>query len=195
MKILNKFKVLFFLLAMLNYSCHSQNKNDNDIRLLLTKCKSKPTKKNLKLFFDVFPITYNELQNTFGYSDEKGEAPYYKDGEEYLLMFFKSSQGVDKKLFIDKLITISSTGKWDADNINSFQEKLRGYFFLNDETFLSILNKKNKNVVKGFWYFFSDEPVFNNKNHSKILSLLKTNKKMKQIYVEIVQKVKEDNIH
>jgi hypothetical protein len=70
------------------------------------------------------------------------------------------------------LVGISKGGKWDADNINSFQEKLRNYFFLNDKAFFIILNKKDNTIIKDFWYFFSDEPVFNKDNYSKIISLL-----------------------
>jgi hypothetical protein len=195
MKTLNKFKMLFLLLLVLNSSCNSQNRNNKDISLLLNECKLSPTKESLKLFFDTFPSSYNELQNTFGYSDEKGAAPYYNNGEEYLVMFFKSSQVVDKEVFIDKLIEISKGGKWDADNVNSFQEKLRNYFFSNDKAFLIILNKKDKAVIKEFWYFFSDEPVFNKENYVKVLSLLETNEIMKQIYIEVVEKVKIDNVH
>lgn len=195
MKKLNKFKILFLLLLVLNSSCNSQNNNNKNIGLLLKECKLSPTKEHLRLFFDAFPSSYNELQNTFGYSDEKGEAPYYNNGEEYLVMFFKSSQAVNKDIFIDKLVGISKGGKWDADNINSFQEKLRNYFFLNDKAFLVILNKKDNSIIKDFWYFFSDEPVLNKDNYTKILRLLETNKPMKQIYINIVEKVKEDNVH
>jgi len=198
MKKLNKFKILFLLLLVLNSSCNSQNNNNNNnnkiIGLLLIECRLSPTKEHLRLFFDAFPSSYNELQNTLGYSDEKGEAPYYEKGEEYLVMFFKSSQAVDKDIFINKLVGISKGGKWDADNINSFQEKLRNYFFLNDKAFLIILIKKDNTIIKDFWYFFSDEPVFNKDNYSKIISLLEANKTMKQIYINIVEKVKKDNV-
>ena len=195
MKQLNKFKLVFLLLLVLNSSCNSQNKESKKINVLLNECKLNPTKEHFNLFFNSFPSSYNELQNTFGYSDDKGEAPYYTNGEEYIVTFFKSSQAVEKEVFIDKLIEISKGGKWDADNINSFQEKLRNYFFSNDNAFLITLNTKDKTVVKEFWYFFSDEPVFNKENYTKILMLLETNKVMKQIYIETVEKVKKDNVH
>jgi len=195
MKQLNKFKFLFLLLLVLNSSCYSQNKNDKNIGSLLSECKLSPTKEHLKLFFDTFPSSYNELQNTFGYSDEKGEAPYYNNGEEYLTMFFKCFQSVEKDVFFDKLINISQNGKWDADNINSFQEKMRSCFFENEKAFLSVLNKRKSTDIIGFWYFFSDEPVFNKENNIKILKLLETNDIMRNIYTETVEKVKVDNAY
>lgn len=195
MKKLNKFKMLFLLLLVLNSSCNSQNKSNKDISSILNECKISPTKEHFKLFFDTFPNSYSELQNTFGYSNEKGEAPHYSNGEEYLIMFFKSFQTVDKEVFFNKLINISNNGKWDADNINFFQEKMRGCFFENDKAFLSVLEKRESADIKGFWYFFCDEPVFNKENNIKILKLLDTNEVMRKIYTEIVEKIKADNVH
>ena len=196
MKQLKKIKLLFvFLLLVLNCSCNSQNKNGKNLGSLLNECKLNPTKEHFKSFFDTFPDSYSKFQNSFGYSDEKGEAPYYNDGEEYLVMFFKSFQAVDRKIIIEKLINICKNGKWDADNVNSFQDKMRNYFFKNDQIFLDILGKREKIDIKGFWYFFSDEPVFNKGNNIKVLRLLETDIIMRKIYIETVEQVKADNVH
>lgn len=190
---MQNFGILVFILTI-TLSCNSQNKKMN-LGSILKECKNHPSTECKKTFFYSFPKTYQEFQKVYGYDDVKGEAPFYSNSEEHLVFFFETSLALKKEVFIDRLISISKDGKWDADSVNSFQDKMRKYFFANSDLFLKLLKNKNENEIKGFWYFFSDEPHFNNEVLKRILKILEKETQMKNVYVDVVEKVKKDNIH
>jgi|GEM_PF-3412978 len=192
-RVIQNFGILAFILTI-TLSCKSQN-NKMDLGNILKECRKHSSAECKKTFFDNFPKTYQEFQKVYGYDDVKGEAPFYSNSEEHLVFFFEISQVLKKEAFIDKLISISKDGKWDADSVNSFQDKMRQYFFANSALFLKQLESKNKNEIKGFWYFFSDEPHFDTEVSKRILKILEKETQMKNIYVDVITKVKKDNIH
>lgn len=197
MRKLNKIvQNIVLIIAMLNLtlSCNSQTQNTN-LENILKECKKYPSKKCEKLFFDNFPKSFQEFQKVYGFDDVKGEAQYYSNSEEHLLFFFKSFEGIKKEDFINRLINISRGGKWDADSVNSFQDKFRTYFFANSLLFINLLKGRNENEIKDFWYFFSDGPEFNNEVSEKVLKVLEKEPQMKNLYQNVIIKVKEDNIH
>ncbi|UUC45193.1 hypothetical protein [Flavobacterium cerinum] len=162
---------------------------------ILESCKKHSSVECKMSFFNSFPTTFQEFLKEYGYDNIKGEAPNYSNSENHLVFFFETASALKKEAFIDKLIHISKDGKWDADSVNSFQEKVRDYFLANSELFLKRLNSKNEKEIKGFWYFFSDEPHFDDGISKKILKTLKNDTKMKSVYIDIVNKVKKENIH
>lgn len=197
MKILKNKNHSFFaliLLAFFSISSCSQNKKV-ELGQILNECKKEPSIYCQTMFFENFPKNFMEFQKNYGYDDIKGEARYYSNSEEHLSFFFNCSNSIKNDVFIEKLIGICKEGKWDADSVNSFQSKTRDYFFKNSNLFLSKLRDKNKNDIYGFWYFFSDGPQFNEKVSRDVLILLKNEKRLKNIYLEAVKKVKIDNIH
>lgn len=186
---------IFFLILTSTLSCNSQNKNKLGLGDILKKCEKITSTKCKQAFFDDFPNSFSQFQELYGYDDVKGEALYYSNSEEHLIFFFKTSDVVKKETFIKKLIGISKEGKWDADSVNSFQSKLRKYFFANTSLFIKLLKNKNEKEIKGFWYFFTDEPHFNSEISNKVLKSLETEAKMRSAYLSIVKKVKKDNVH
>jgi len=197
MKILKNKTHSFFALILLTFfsitSC-SQNKKV-ELGQILNECKKEPSIDCQKMFFENFPKNFADFQKKYGYDDIKGEAQYYSNSEEHLSFFFNFTKSRKNDVFIEKLIGICKEGKWDADSVNSFQSKTRDYFFKNSTVFLSLLKDKQKNDIYGFWYFFSDGPQFNEKVSSDVLKLLKNEKVLKHIYLDVVKKVKIDNIH
>jgi len=190
---MKNFWMLVLTLAV-TLSCNSQNKKVN-LGSILKECKKNPSTECKKTFFDSFPKTYQDFQKVYGYDDVKGEAPYYSNSEEHLVFFFETSKVLKNEIFIDKLINISKDGKWDADSVNSFQDKLRTYFFANSSLFIKLLKNKSEKEIKGFWYFFSDEPHFNLEVSKKVLKILDKETSMKDLYMGTVKKTKKDNIH
>lgn len=186
--------LLFFVLTSA-VSCSSQDKVKLSLGDIFKKCEVNTSIECKQVFFENFPKSFLQFQELYGYDDAKGKAPYYDSAEKHLNFFFKTSEVVKNDDFINKLIDISRDGKWDADFVNSFQEKLRSYFFIKYDLFIKLLKKRNETEVKGFWYFFSDEPHFNSEISTKVLKLLEKEIEMKKNYLYIIKKVKEDNVH
>lgn len=197
MKILKIKTHVFFALIILISSSISSNSQNKKIELgqILNECKKKPSIGCQTTFFENFPKNFVDFQKNYGYDDIKGEAKYYSNTEEHLSFFFNCSNSIKNDVFIEKLIGICKTGQWDADSIDFFQSNTRDYFFRNSSLFISLLRDKQKTDIYGFWYFFSDGPHFNENISTEVLKLLKNEKILKDIYLDVVKKVKMDNIH
>lgn len=197
MKILkNKTHNYFLLVLFILFSTSSCSQNKKvELGEILNKYKKEPSIDCQIIFFENFPKNFSDFQQKYGYDDIKGETQYYSNSEEHLSFFFNCSNSIRNNVFIEKLIGICKEGKWDADAVNSFQSKTRDYFFKNGNLFLSILRCKQKKDIYGFWYFFSDGPHFNERVSKDVLKLLKNETELKKIYLDVVKKVKIDNIH
>lgn len=186
---------LLFLIISSTLSSYSQVGSKSSLGNILKNCKKNTSTECKQAFFDNFPNSFSRFQELYGYDEIKGEAPYYNVAEEHLVFLFKTPDIVKSDVFINKLIDISRNGKWDADSVNYFQEKLRNYFFDNYSLFMNQLKRREEKEIKGFWYFFSDGPHFNSEISSKVLKSLKKEVEMRKTYLNIVKKVKKDNLH
>ncbi|WP_285010113.1 hypothetical protein [Pedobacter faecalis] len=123
-------------------------------------------------FFREFPSSFNTFQRVFGFDDVKGEAPLFSTSEKYISAFFVSVIAVRQDQAINKLISISKNGHWDADAVNYFQKGLRKFYSERPGEFVSILRTKSVDDISGFWYFFLDEPHFNKKLYNQTVKSL-----------------------
>lgn len=190
-------KNLITVLSLIFFSllCHAQNKKSNEIGVLYKECQSNQSLKNLRDFFYTFPDSFNSFQKLYGFDDKKGASPYYDFASDHVALFSKTSTCIDKAIFSKKLFDISRNGKWDADAVSYFQAGLRLFFLNNSKQILELLEKKEKDEIIGFWYFFSDGPHFNKELNNKVTLLLSKNSSMLTYYLIAVKRVKKDNVH
>lgn len=109
-------------------------------------------------FFNTFPSSFKEFNNTFGYfNNEDPHLAYagalYFESEKYLNLFFRMTT-VPDTAFYKKIIGIAIGGHWDADAINYFQAGLRKKVFTNPKLAFDILKNKSNKDIKSFFFFF-----------------------------------------
>ncbi len=108
-------------------------------------------------FFDMFPNTFNQFNDLYGYIDGDGGAPLYGRGYEHIDFICTTEKiGIDRKL--DKFIDIGINGHWEADNIGYLQEKLIDLIIQNPDIALKIINNLSREEAFGLWYFLFDGP-------------------------------------
>ena len=109
-------------------------------------------------FVEVFPRNFKEMQETFGYDDEKGPAPHYDHiiGGG-MIKLFSEIEPVDKKMYYNKLIDICIDAKWEADNIRDgfgIQKQL----IKNPDDIYPILSNRSDDEIKSVFRFIFDGP-------------------------------------
>ena len=155
-------------------------------------------KKNCKDFVNAFPNNFQEFNNIYGYEDGKGGNILYSK-TEHIDYFFNCSEVVDSEK-LSKVIKVGIDGKWDADNIETFQNS--SYAIVKkyaDET-KQLLDNLSDEKAASFWYFLFDGPhpshpinVNNFKSVSKLLGeKSKQSKLLSEQFQKLLKEEKED---
>ncbi|WP_268223555.1 hypothetical protein [Sinomicrobium oceani] len=105
-----------------------------------------------------FPSTFQSFQDYFGFDDEEGAMPLYKEANTYIDNLFLASKICCKHEVFDKVINIARQGKWDADAVNYLKHKIHKIIEDNPGDFLEILSKEEQQEQIGFWFFYFDSP-------------------------------------
>src|SRR5690606_7609861 len=86
------------------------------------------SKQTTELYFsqyvDAFPSTFQSFQDYFGFDDNKGEMPLYKEANAYIDKLFLASKTCCKHEVFNKVLNIAQQGKWDADAVNYLKYKI-----------------------------------------------------------------------
>ncbi len=126
------------------------------------RAKSQSEDKNKKnlVFMRAFPVSFEEMNQIFGYNNEKGAL--YGRGE--IIKYFANLTIPEEQEYYDKFINICINGKWDADNIrNAFGIHHR---ILNDtERICEILDKRSDKELQTVFRFIFDGPHPKNKRN------------------------------
>lgn len=163
--------------------------------------KTSDSPKNLEYgrnFFDAFPNSFNEMQELFGYDDQKGAAPLYTNPSgENIIQYFSKLNTIPKDKYYNKYINICINGIWEADNIReAFGIHNR---MLNDtEAVCSILEKKSNQEIKSVFRFIFDGPHPQNEDNEKLFFQLQTiieseNKRLGSILIESYNQLMADD--
>ncbi len=173
---------LLIVVSILYFSsCNTKNDNDDieiDIRtkfsypineaesiyelkdtfdaIRVEKLKESRESNQYDVFFNFFPNNFKEFKVYYGYDDYSGEGPLYSQYQNHITYFFEIEKKVGSDRFIGKLFGISIDGKWDADAIEFFQEKLSGVLVSEPDIFLKNINKMPDSIARGFWHFVFD---------------------------------------
>lgn len=85
---------------------------------LAKKTDSEAREKWVSKFFCAFPNSFKEMQELFGYDNEKGAAPLYDYPiGNHVIEYFGNLNSIPKDKYYDKYINICTNGIWEADNI------------------------------------------------------------------------------
>lgn len=157
---------LIIIASFLVFSCYTrekfkekglediQRKNSADKRM--QKLKSSFEEKDYLNFFSLFPNTYRELVNFYGFDDIEGKMPLYDQYEDHINFLFNYKEKIDTSVFAKKVCEIAKDGYWDADAVALFQSNLSKMIIGETNVILEVLGTMNSEEVKGFWHFVFD---------------------------------------
>jgi len=119
-------------------------------------------------FIDAYPNSFKKMQETFGYDDEKGPAPYYDHiiGGG-MIKLFSELDPIDKGQYYNKLINICINGKWEADNIRGGFGIYKKMIKNPNDIYQSISTRTDAEIESVFKFIF-DGPHPNNEENNKI---------------------------
>jgi hypothetical protein len=139
------------------------------------KTKGKERLKNEKLFFEVFPNSFVNMQEIFGFDNEKGEAPLYnyKTGGK-IINYFANLSSIKQDDYYRKYINICIDGVWEADNI-AYGFGLYNRLYIFPEDVLKVLNQRTDDEIRSVLRFLFDGPHPENmkKSYEKLYSKIK----------------------
>lgn len=154
-------------------------------------------------YFRIFPCSYKEFVDVFGFYETKDTlilSPLYNDAYEYIECFFQNQ--IDKNLFYNKVIRITSDSHWAADAVNYFQDFLMYYFKRDYEIILKELESCSEEDISDFWtfYLFGPHPEKKEKYVSEIHEILgNSHPKIKRLldssFESLLQKSREDEFN
>lgn len=152
---------IFFLFLSCNgnerrnkYSTTTEKDSIDNTRI--EQLKKAYEKRDYKSFFKLFPNTYYELLNFYGYSDSLGEQPFYSLYEKHINYLFQHKNSISPEIFAEKVYSIAENGLWDADAVGLFQVNLSQFIIYKPNIFIKILTAKSEKEVKSFWHFVFD---------------------------------------
>lgn len=124
-------------------------------------------------FLKLFPNSFDELDNYYGFDDNTGAKPLYEFHEKHINYLFEY-EGSSEKIFFDKVYGIAKSGKWDADAVGLFQSNLSNLIIKSPKNILEVLSKMPDKEVKSFWFFVFDGSSENDlQNKAKFESIYK----------------------
>lgn len=152
---------LFFFTSCVkkNHELNSANVKEDNLQIDEKSSKVEELKEacdnnDYQTFIKLFPDSYNELVNYYGFDEEKGAKPLYDVYEQHINYLFKNNTG--DTYFFAKVYNISKNGKWDADAVGLFQTNLTNYIIKSPKKIIEYIADKNDSELKGFWFFIFD---------------------------------------
>lgn len=155
--------------------------------------------KDYATFFKLFPDTYRELVEFYGFDDNTGKKPLYDFYAAHINYLFEYENKISSESFARKVYEIAKGGVWDADAVGLFQENLLKLIIDNPNVFLEILNTKPDKEAASFWYFVLDSPHPDNDQNKEFIA--KLSKQFGESHKQVLllktqfEKVKADEVH
>jgi len=141
-------------------NCEPNSSTDNLVYQLKSEFNSIQSNKGDKTkYFKIFPCSFKEFVNVFGFYESKDTlilSPLYDDAYGYIECFFQNQ--IDKNLFYNKVIRITSDSYWASDAVNYFQDFLIYYFKRDYEVVLEELGSYSDKNISNFWTFYLSGP-------------------------------------
>ncbi len=179
-----KIIILTSLFLCLNVSCNKAQTETNSSVLAVkspeiqnnkfgdkaAKLNEYYDKKNCKEFVNAFPNNFEELSNLYGYeAGTEGHILFLKP--EHINYFFDCSEVADNEK-LSKSIKVGIGGKWDADNIEEFQNSTYAIVKKHSDETKQILDNLPDEKSASFWYFLFDGPHPSDKENIADFELL-----------------------
>jgi hypothetical protein len=184
-------KSIVYILVLLLFSCYSQE-DKREITMSFKsieeqanaikeyhqaslKTKGKERLRNERLFFEAFPNSFINMQEVFGFDEEKGEAPlyHYETGGK-LINSFNNLSSIDKDDYYNKYINICIDGVWEGDNI-AYGFGIYNKLYDFPEDVLRVLRQRTDEEIRSVLHFLFDGPHPKNmkESYEKMYSRIK----------------------
>ncbi|MGP1500492.1 hypothetical protein [Bergeyella cardium] len=156
---------LFLAISCLFFSCNVNKKKEENNNVTqknniadtrMEKLKRAFEQNDYTTFFKLFPDTYSELVDFYGFDDDTGKKPLYDFYEVHINYLFEYEEKLSSEFFAEKVYKIVNGGVWRADGIGLFQSNLSELIIHKPNIFLEILTTKPDKEVASFWYFVFD---------------------------------------
>lgn len=109
------------------------------------------------LFLEQFPSDFYQLVEYFGWYDENAQPNgLYEESYGYIDYFFDLLYMERHKEFEDKMLRIAENGRWQADGVNYFQDKVLEY--IKDKERYSLIDRLSTDEAKSVLFFLFDGP-------------------------------------
>jgi hypothetical protein len=154
------------VISCLVFSCNAnEKKNDSSSDIMqkdsiadtrIEKLKRAFEQKDYTTFFKLFPDTYSELIDFYGFDDKKGKKPLYDLYDTHINYLFEYEEKISSEVFARKIYKVAKGGVWDADSVGLFQSNLSDLIIRKPNIFLEILTTKPNKEVTSFWHFVFD---------------------------------------
>ncbi|MFD2162287.1 hypothetical protein ACFSJU_07770 [Paradesertivirga mongoliensis] len=145
-------------------------------------------------YFDSFPSSFVLLNGLFGYTDKEPmgadfqPGPLYDESLIYIEAFFKLEE-IEKTMYYNRIIDISSNGKWYADGVSHFKHGMQAKLKADIESFCELLKKRTDKEIKGFWFFYFDGPHPPKKMPAELYELKQKNQRVYRLMQESFKEV------
>jgi hypothetical protein len=136
-----------------------------------------------KQFFDLFPNSFKELNDLYGYNNGI-EAPLYNQVEKHIFELFNNLNNINDTLYYRKIVSIAIGGHWDADAVNAFQEGLRKRVLGKPNLIVYMLKEIPDKEIESFWYFYFDGVHPSNQIAEPLLRIKTSNLKIYNLMIE-----------
>ena len=212
-------KILLYMFLLLNISCKNseveikakaqtnsisivQENNSPQIKDSIIqeaeKLVSLFENNNCKEFYNVFPNTFQKLNQLYGYEDGKGGHILFSKYPEHFEFFFNCSE-VTFNEKLKKAIEIGIDGKWEADTIGTFQDSTYELVKEHPNELSQLLNKLSDDKASSFWFFLLDGAHPTDKEKVKRVELLNNllgeNSKQSRLMLEQFKKLRSLDKH
>lgn len=153
MKLKTKGTLLAFLILL---AFPGKSQSDKEIVEAYNQLSLNPSLENQFAYFKAFPSTFEKFNQLFGYKETGTNVefgPLYKVYSSFIQAFFDLPDiGVNS--FLEKVISISIGGKWQADAVNMFQHNMREVVLQYHDLAVPILLKRSDKEIEAFYFFF-----------------------------------------
>jgi hypothetical protein len=172
------------LILLLFVSCRNFSQEDKSA----INIKNAYNSKNEIEFLNQFPNKFEMFNEYFGWNNSRDKPNVlYKDANKYIDYWFSLILKKEHRQYEKNITSICYNGKWDADDIDYYQDKSIEYFVKNNR--IELLNSLSEKEAKSVLFFLFDSPHPNINNEL----FLKLNAKNKIIVKDLfANKLKGD---
>ncbi|WP_259014309.1 hypothetical protein [Emticicia fluvialis] len=146
-------------------------------------------RKDYLSFFKLFPNTFEEFFNFYGY-DEKSGAKLLYGHDEHIEYLFANKGRINSEIFAAKIYGIAKDAIWNVDTVDLFQSYLSEMILNYPNLFLKILATKPDKEAAGFWRFVFDGSLNGNLTNQERFNI--TYKKIKQLDTRQAEILKQE---
>lgn len=137
------------------------------------------TSNKYEVFFQLFPKSFKEFKEFYGYNFDTGKQPLYDKYYIHIPFFFNYKGKINDSIFVERIWNITQGAVWEVDAVSMFQDELMLCLIKKTIIFTEIFKKNTSKEMAKFWCFILDGSPSGDKQviqfykelHSKIDSI------------------------